>query len=116
MIRFTLSKTSNAPTFEGYEKINFLADQLIRPRNLSCDFFTMDEITTIKISKETKSRLSKLKEYDRETFDEVLKKILFILNTCRKDPEKSREILEKIDNMIKRKGSYDHKSEGKKDN
>lgn len=69
----------------------------------------MVEITTIKVSKETKIRLNKLKEYDRETYDEVLKKILFILNTCRKDPEKSKEILEKIDSMIKRKDSYQKK-------
>ena len=69
----------------------------------------MNQVTTIKIFRETKERLNKLKEYEKETYDEVLKKILFILNTCRKDPEKAKHILEKIDSMIKRKKAYNKK-------
>ncbi len=65
-----------------------------------------NNITTIKIEKETKQRLDKLKEYSRETYDEILKKMLFILNTIRKDPEKAEEILNKIDLTIKSREKY----------
>lgn len=63
----------------------------------------MSEVTTIKIVKETKLRLDKFKEYKKESYEEVLRKILNILNICRKDPEKAKEILEHIDIVIKRK-------------
>ena len=63
----------------------------------------MDNITTIKISSETKERLMKLKEYDRETFNDVLNKIFYVLNTCRKDPEKAKKTLENIDRRIRKK-------------
>lgn len=53
-------------------------------------------ITTIKLQKETKERLDKLKEYRRESYDDLLKKILGILNLARQEPEKARLILNKI--------------------
>ena len=64
----------------------------------------MVEITTIKISREIRERLGKLKEYDRETFNEVLNKILYALNVCKKDPEKAKRFLENIDRRIRKKG------------
>lgn len=54
------------------------------------------KITTIKLSKETKERLDKLKEYRRESYDDLLRKILGILNLARQEPEKARIILNKI--------------------
>jgi hypothetical protein len=62
----------------------------------------MPKISTIKLSTETKERLLKLKEHERETFDEVLNKMLYILNVCKKEPEKAKKILENIDKRIKR--------------
>ena len=62
----------------------------------------MLKITTIKISTETKKRLEKLKEYDRETFNDVLNKIFYVLNTCKKEPEKAQRILINIDRRIRR--------------
>ncbi len=61
------------------------------------------KITTIKIYRETKERLDKLKEHKRETYDEVLRKILFILNFLKKDSEKAQKILNNIDSSIKSK-------------
>ena len=61
-----------------------------------------NEITTIKIEKQTKLRLNRLKEYERETYNQTIKKMLFILNTCRENPEKARKILRNID-LIKEK-------------
>ena len=55
------------------------------------------EITTIKLQKKTKSRLDKLKSYKRETYEDILQKILDVLNTCRINPEMAKAKLIKID-------------------
>jgi hypothetical protein len=62
------------------------------------------EITTIKLSKETKTRLEKLRIYKRESYDEIVQSILNLLNTCRADPEKARIQLIKIDRERKKLG------------
>lgn len=60
-------------------------------------------ITTIKIRRETKRRLDKFKEHDKETYEEVIRKLLFILNASKKNPERAQKIIRKIDSIIKRK-------------
>ena len=62
--------------------------------------------TTIKIYRETKSRLDRLKEYNRESYDDILRKIFFILNVSKKNPEKARRALIKIDKVVKTKQKY----------
>jgi len=62
----------------------------------------MANITTIKLTKETKLRLNKLKEYPRETYEDLLKKMLFILNTTKAHPEKAQKKLKKLDKINKR--------------
>lgn len=59
-------------------------------------------ITTLKLQKETKERLDKLKEHKRESYDETLRKMLGILNITKIDPEKAKSILEKIDETRER--------------
>ena len=54
-------------------------------------------ITTIKLHKETKERIDKLKDSHNESYDDVLKKILYILNNTRESPEKGKKILEQIE-------------------
>ena len=71
------------------------------------------EITTIKIEKETKERLTRLKEHDRETYNQVIKKILYILNHIRKDPISANRLLGKIDSNIRRKQIYLKKGSNK---
>jgi hypothetical protein len=64
----------------------------------------MDEkakITTIKLSKSTKERLDSLKEYKRESYEELIEKILEILNICKMNPLKARAKLIKIDRQHK---------------
>lgn len=63
----------------------------------------MPSITTIKISTETKERLDHIKEYDRETYNELVNKLFYIVNACRKEPLKAQKILENLDKRIKRK-------------
>lgn len=74
------------------------------------------DVTTIKIHKETKERLDKLKESPRETYEEILKKILFILNTTKNDPHTARNLMNKIDISIKNNKKYTevYRKEGKK--
>ena len=60
------------------------------------------KITTIKLQKHTKSRLDKLKEHKRETYDDILRKMLWLLSTVKSDPEKARHTLDKIDELQKK--------------
>ena len=60
------------------------------------------KITTIKLLEETKLRIEKLREYKRESYDDLLRKILYVLNIARDDPDKARRILEKISDLRKR--------------
>jgi hypothetical protein len=55
------------------------------------------ESTTIKLTKKTKARLDNLKEYKRESYEEVLQKMLDILNLCRVNPSGARARLLSID-------------------
>ena len=57
------------------------------------------EITTIKLQKNTKNRLDKLKIHRRESYDDIIQKILEILNLCRSQPEKARLKLIEIDKI-----------------
>ena len=58
-------------------------------------------ITTIKLSTDTKARLDHLKEYRRETYEDILQRILDILNLCRASPERARSRLIAIDRKKK---------------
>lgn len=64
------------------------------------------KITTIKIERETKARLDKLKEHERESYNQVIKKILYILNLVRKNPLLGNRVLSNIDRTIKRRQAY----------
>ena len=48
-----------------------------------------EKITTIKLLEETKLRVEKLREHKRESYDDILRKILYVLNTARESPEKA---------------------------
>ena len=73
----------------------------------------MAKITTIKLDAETKTRLDHLNEYERETYDQIIKKILYVLNEIRKDPISGNRILSKIDSNIRRKQIYEKKISNK---
>ncbi len=60
------------------------------------------KITTIKIGRATKERIDHLRIYNRETYDEIMQRILNILNICRLEPERARERLVAIDKERKR--------------
>ena len=64
------------------------------------------KITTIKLEYETKERLDRLKEHEKESYNQVIKKMLHLLNIFRKNPEQGNKILRAIDTAIKRKKVY----------
>lgn len=47
-------------------------------------------ITTLKLSTTTKERLEHLRIYRRETYDDLLQRLLDVLNLCRANPEQAR--------------------------
>jgi hypothetical protein len=71
-----------------YQGIENMADKINQEK---------DKITTIKLSKKTKDRLDKLKVYKRESYEEIIQKMLEILNLVRTNPEQARSKLVAID-------------------
>ena len=69
------------------------------------------KITTIKLLEETKLRIEKLREHKGESYDDILKKILYILNTARDSPERAKKILEKISELRTRMIEEEKKQE-----
>lgn len=61
-----------------------------------------EKITTIKLLEETKLRIEKLREHKRESYDDILRKVLYVLNVARESPEKAKRVLEKIEDLRKR--------------
>lgn len=76
----------------------------------------MIKTTTIKIHQDTKTQLDRLREYKNETYDELIKKVLFIVETLKTKPELSRETVEAIEKSRERikKGKFLTEAEAKK--
>ena len=72
-------------------------------------------ITTIKLSKDTKGIIDKLKVYRRETYDEVLQEMLSILNLCKVNSEAARRRLLVIDKRgkLEKKKSFSEEFKNK---
>ena len=62
---------------------------------------TGDEITTIKVYRKTKDRLDKLRIHRRESYEEIIEKMLNILNICRVNPESAQNKLKNIERQKK---------------
>lgn len=62
----------------------------------------MGKLTSIQIEKSTLSRLKKFKEYKRETYDELISRLMKIIAALsRKEPELREEIIEEIEEARK---------------
>ena len=55
------------------------------------------KITTIKISSDTKNRLIKLQIHKRETYDDIIQKMLSLLNLLKANPYQAKARLEEIE-------------------
>lgn len=74
------------------------------------------DATTIKIHEETKSQLDQFREYKNESYDEVIKKVVFIAKTIKTEPELSKETIEAIERARARikKGKFLTETEARK--
>jgi len=74
------------------------------------------DATTIKIYKKTKNQLDQFREYKNESYDEVIKKIIFIVKTSEKEPELSKETIKAIEKARERikKGNFLTETEARK--
>lgn len=72
--------------------------------------------TTIRINTKTKSELDRLKEYESETYDEIIRKVIFIAKNIEEDTELSKKALREIERSRERmkKGYYLTEEEVKK--
>ncbi|MCK4416202.1 MAG: hypothetical protein KAU84_03530 [Thermoplasmatales archaeon] len=72
--------------------------------------------TTIKIQTDTKSQIDQFREYKNESYDEVIKKLIFIVKSLKKEPELSKETIEAIEAARKRikKGHFITEEEARK--
>ncbi|MBU1975594.1 MAG: hypothetical protein KKG59_04285 [Nanoarchaeota archaeon] len=59
-------------------------------------------VTTIKLHDETKHELDHFREYKNESYDELVKKMIYIAKNCRSKPQLSKEAVIAIDKARKR--------------
>ncbi len=72
--------------------------------------------TTIKIHKDTKFKLDEFREYKNESYDEIIKKMLYIVKKIKTNPKLSKETLLAIEKARKRikEGKFITEEEAKK--
>ena len=72
--------------------------------------------TTLRINKNTKKDLDKFRQYKNESYDEILRKLVFIAKNSEKDPLQSQKIVKNITEARKiiKGNSHYTKSEAKK--
>ena len=72
--------------------------------------------TTIKVYDDTKTQLDQFREYKNESYDEVLKKVMFIAENREKNPELSEETIKAIEKARERikKGRFLTEAEARK--
>jgi len=74
------------------------------------------QMTTIKVSAQTKKEIDKMRSHDRESYDLVLRKILYIASNAKRRPQLSKKAVEAIERareQIKR-GEYYTEAEARR--
>lgn len=72
--------------------------------------YTKMNITTIKVYQKTKISLENFKEHKKESYDEVLKKLLHIINLTKENPQQGKRLLEEIEatkKTLEKRQSYE---------
>jgi len=74
------------------------------------------DTTTIKIHSNTKTKLDEFREYKNESYDEVIRKVVFIVKTMKKEPKLSQQTIEAIEKARERmkRGEFLTEAEAKK--
>lgn len=58
--------------------------------------------TTIKLNRKTKEQLDSFKQYKNESYDELVRKLIYIAKTCEEKPKLSQKAIEEIREARKR--------------
>ncbi|MEM3555628.1 MAG: hypothetical protein QXF56_02835 [Candidatus Micrarchaeia archaeon] len=74
------------------------------------------DVSTIRLHRKTKFALDRYREYRNESYDEVVMKLVNIADTCKKEPELSKEAVERIEKARERirAGNFVSESEARK--
>jgi len=66
------------------------------------------DTTTIKVYRDTKKMLDRFREHRSESYDEIVKKLIYIAGTAKKNPRLSRKTVEEIEEARERmrRGEY----------
>jgi hypothetical protein len=72
--------------------------------------------TTIRLNTETKQDLDKFKQYKNESYNELIRKLIYIAKMCEKEPKLSKKTIQDIKEARERirKGEFYTEDETKK--
>ena len=72
--------------------------------------------TTIRLNQAIKSDLDGFRQYKNESYNELIKKLLFIVKTCEKEPRLSQKSIQEIYEARKKisEGDFYNEEEAKK--
>ena len=72
--------------------------------------------TSIKLNPNTKLELDSFRQYKNESYDELVRKLLYLAKTCEKDPKLSQKTIQEIKEARERikKGEFYTEAESKK--
>lgn len=59
-------------------------------------------VTTIKLKEQTKKELDTFREYKNESYDEIVRKIVYIVKNVEKNPQLSEKTVKEIEEARKR--------------
>ncbi|MFC1752566.1 hypothetical protein ACFL96_04170 [Thermoproteota archaeon] len=72
--------------------------------------------TTIKIHEDTKHQLDKFREYKNESYDEVIRKVVYVAKNLKTQPKLSKETIKAIEQARERmkRGEFVTEAEARK--
>ena len=72
--------------------------------------------TTIRLNKVTKKELDNFKQYKNESYNELIRKLIYIVKTCENEPKLSQKAIQEIKEARERikKGKFYTEAEAKK--
>jgi len=76
----------------------------------------MEAETTIRIKPHTKQELDYFRQYKNESYDELLRKLVYLVKMCEKEPKLSQKTVKEIKEARERikKGEFYTEAEAKK--
>ena len=72
--------------------------------------------TTIRLNVQTKDELDKFKQYKNESYNELIRKLIYVANLCENEPKLSQKTIQQIKEARERvkKGEFYTEEEAKK--